>query len=262
LPLEVQNVNVHLVDLGTGQATLFLHGNPDSADMWDGVIARLSTRFRCLAPDLPGFGRSSAPADFDCSLDNMATFIDGVISAAGISEPVNLVVHDFGGPYGLAWAIEHPERVKRIAVTNTLFFSDYRWHFWARVWRTPGLGELSVLFMNRWLFSWELRRGSPTLSQEHISRSYSHVSPGMQRMVLRLYRATDPENFRGWEQRLLELTGRIPTLVLWGDCDPYISIDFADRFGARQIEHFPDYGHWLPVEAPAEVSEHLLRFFT
>jgi pimeloyl-ACP methyl ester carboxylesterase len=262
LPLNVQNVNVHLVDRGTGQAILFLHGNPDSADMWDGVISRLSSRFRCLAPDLPGFGRSTGSVDFDCSLDNMAAFVDGLILAAGITEPVNLVVHDFGGPYGLAWAIKHPDKIRRIAVTNTLFFSDYRWHFWARVWRTPCLGELSVLLMNRWIFGWELRRGSPTLSQEHILRSYGHVTPTMQRMVLRLYRATDPENFRGWEEKLLGLTRRIPTLVLWGDRDPYIPIEFADRFGTENIKHFPDSGHWLPVEAPDEVSDQLSLFLT
>ena len=70
--LSVQNVNVHLVDEGSGPPILFLHGNPDSADMWGGIVRRLKGQFRCLAPDLPGFGRSPAPRDFDCSLESMA----------------------------------------------------------------------------------------------------------------------------------------------------------------------------------------------
>lgn len=259
--ISVQNVNVHLVDKGSGPAVLLLHGNPDSADMWHGVIARLSSQCRCLAPDLPGFARSNAPPDFDCSLDGMARFVDGLMLAVGVTEPVDLVVHDFGGPYGLAWAVKHPEKVRRIAVMNAMFFSDYRWHFWARVWRTPVVGELSMLLMNRGLFAWELRRGSRKLSREHIIRSYARVTPSMKRMVLRLYRATDPENFGGWEEKLLELTRRIPTIVLWGDGDPYIPREFAERFGAQRVEHFPKCGHWLPVEAADEVSDHLLRFF-
>jgi pimeloyl-ACP methyl ester carboxylesterase len=65
MAFTVQNVNVHLVEEGSGPPILFLHGNPDSADMWRAVIVSLREQFRCLAPDLPGFGRSSAPADFD-----------------------------------------------------------------------------------------------------------------------------------------------------------------------------------------------------
>jgi haloalkane dehalogenase len=80
-------------------------------------------------------------------------------------------------------------------------------------------------------------------------------------MVLRLYRATDPENFAGWEEKLLELTRRVPTLVLWGDQDPYIPMSYADRFGAQRITHFPDCGHWLPLEAAVEVSGLLSEFF-
>src|SRR5713226_8944810 len=98
MTLTVRDVQVYLVDKGSGTPTLFLHGNPDSSDMWSGVIVPLSRHYRCLAPDLPGFGRSIAPADFDCSLDNLAGFVDDLMRAIGITQPVNLVVHDFGGP--------------------------------------------------------------------------------------------------------------------------------------------------------------------
>lgn len=261
MSLNVQNAHVHLIDQGSGTPTLFLHGNPDSADVWNGVIAHLSKHYRCLAPDLPGFGRSIAPEKFDCSLNNMALFVDELVGALGLTEPLNLVVHDFGGPYGLSWAVKHPEKVRRIAAMNTIFFSDYRWHFWGRVWRTPIVGEFSMLTMNWWIFAWEVRRGSRKLTPEHIRHTYSYFTAPMKRMVLiRLYRATNPESFIGWEDQLLELTA-VPTLVLWGRHDPYISAKFADRFGAQQVQHFPDCGHWLPVEAAEEVAEQLSEFF-
>ncbi len=259
--LVVQNVNVYQVDKGSGQPILFLHGVPDTAEMWTDVIAHFSSGYRCLAPDLPGFGRSIAPRNFDCSLENRAHFINDLLEATGINMPLHLVVHDHGGPYGLAWAVKYPERVNRIVITNTLFHSDYRWHMWARTWRTPLVGELSMAIVNWPLFLWELRRGSRKLTREQIRRTYSFISPMMKRMVLRLYRATDPEVFTGWEDALLQLTARVPTLVLWGDHDPYIAKHFAERFGAQTVQHFPDCGHWLPNEATTEVSKRLREFF-
>ena len=102
MALVIQNVNVYLVDEGSGPPILFLHGVPDTAELWSAVIADLSANHRCLAPDLPGFGRSIAPPDFDCSLENRANFIDELVEAIGITAPLNLVVHDHGGPYARA----------------------------------------------------------------------------------------------------------------------------------------------------------------
>ena len=84
----------------------------------------------------------------------------------------------------------------------------------------------------------------------------------MKQTILRLYRATDPRVFVSSEDALLKLTASVPTLVLWGDHDPYIAKHFAERFGSQTIQHFPDCGHWLPIEAADEVSKRLEEFFT
>jgi len=256
----VQNSSVYLVDQGSGPPILLLHGNPDSSDVWSGIITHLKEQYRCLAPDLPGFGRSATPPDFECSLDAMAAYIDDLVTAIGIDEPVILAVHDFGGPYGLAWAIKHRSKVMRIVIFNTLFFADYEWHFWARVWRRPIIGELSMKVMNRRLFEREMKKGAVNLSPNRIREAYALVTPQTKDMILRLYRATDPAKFNGWESQLLELTARVPTCVLWGDRDPYIQKKYAERFGAASVRHFPYLGHWPPAEAPTEISEILLPF--
>ena len=261
MSVELDNVRVHLIDEGSGKPTLFLHGNPDSAEMWRGIISRLKEGYRCLAPDLPGFGRSVVTGDFDCGLESMAAFVDELVAAIGVEEPLNLAVHDFGGPFGLSWAIRHPQKVRRIAVMDSLYFADYRWHFWARVWRTSMLGELSMLLMNRWIFARELRRGSRRLDAEHVRETWARVTPAMKRMVLQLYRATDPEKFDGWEEEMLALTAAVPTRVLWGLKDPYIPARYAERFGTGDVRTFPACGHWLPVEAAAEVAADLMGFF-
>jgi pimeloyl-ACP methyl ester carboxylesterase len=259
--IKVGGCDVHVVDEGTGTPALFLHGNPDSSEVWGGILPALAPHGRCIAPDLPGFGRSSAPDDFDCSLDGMAAFVDRLVTALGIEEPLNLVVHDIGGPYGLAWAVRFPHKVRSIAIMNTVFFPDYRWHRMGRLWRMPLVGELIQALTTRRGFLRELRRGSRRLTDAQIHRTYNLVTPPMKRMVLRWYRATDPRNFAGWDQRLLELTARVPSLVLWAEHDPYIPSHYADRFGAAAVERFAGVGHWLPAEAATEVANRLLRFF-
>ncbi len=104
-------------------------------------------------------------------------------------------------------------------------------------------------------------QGPPKLTSEQIRTDYSFKSPMMKQMILRLYRATDPKVFALWENALLKLTVSIPTLVLWGDHDPYIAKHFAERFGSKTVQHFPDYGHWLPNEAADEISKCLEEFF-
>lgn len=259
--IRVGRCDVHVLDEGSGTPTLFLHGNPDSSEIWAGVVPALAAQVRCIAPDLPGFGRSTAPEDFDCSLDGMANFIDQLVAALGIDEPLNLVVHDIGGPYGLAWAVRFPAKVRSLAIMNTVFFQDYRWHRMGRLWRMPVIGELVQALTTRRGFLRELRRGSRHLTDQHIHRTYDRVTPAMKRMVLRWYRATDPRNFAGWEDRLLELTAQVPSLVLWGEHDPYIARRYAGRFGAATVERFAGSGHWLPAEAPADVADRLGRFF-
>lgn len=263
--LTVGDARVFVKERGAGEPVLLLHGNPDSADLWDPVTAVLSQRFRCLAPDLPAFGRSSAPPAFDTSFEGLGRFVDALVAGLDIDRPLSLVGHDFGGAFAMAWAILRPERVRRVAVINHPFFvAGYRWHLLARIWRTPLLGELSTVAMGWWPIVYALMRiGSKyRLSEAHIRHTHSYLTPVMKRMILSLYRSADPKVFERWQARTLALTARVPTLVLWGDRDPYIPPWVADAFGTERVRHFPDRGHWLPAEAPDEVAAALLEFFT
>lgn len=259
--ITVNGGRVHLSECGQGPEVLMLHGNPDSSALWRPVMESLSSEYRCLAPDLPGFGQSEAVETFDCSLEAMAAWTDELLSAAGIDRPVFLAAHDFGAIFGLAWAISRPQRVRRIAAGGFPFFPDYHWHFWGRVWRTPVLGELSMRCMNRWLFSREMRRGGPGLSQAHVSDSFALLSPAMKRTILKLYRATDPGNFGDWQAGLQRLVRQVRTMILWGERDPYVDSGYAYRFGARETHVFAQSGHWFPMEESESVARLLADFF-
>lgn len=261
--VNVHRARIHFSDSGKGVTTLFLHGIPDSGAVWDNVIAAMRGSYRCVAPDLPGFGQSAVPNGFRVTLDGMADFVDAFIAAIGIAEPINLVVHDIGGPYGLAWAVRHPEKVRSIAIMNTVFQSEYRWHRYGRICRIPVLGELLQLLTSQSGLAREIHTNSGLSkpSREHISATFRGFTGSVRRMVLQLYRGLDPDVFENWDERLRALSKRVPSLVMWGDRDTYIPSAFAGRFGARQVKHFPECGHWPMVEIPDVVSRNLLLHF-
>lgn len=254
------SVGVHVERRGSGRDLLMLHGNPDSSALWMPVADRLGPGFRCLIPDLPGFGRSPAPPDFDASLDAMADWVAYTLETIGATTRVDLVAHDFGAIFGMAWAIRNPDRVRRVVVGGFPFFPDYRWHFWGRVWRTPLLGELSLAAMNWWLFHREIKRGGPGLSTEHVREAYAGLTPSVKKMIPKLYRATDPANFGAWQDGLRSLAARVPMMSIWGALDPYIPVRNAGRFGATKVHVLEGVGHWFPAEAPDEVAD-LVREF-
>jgi pimeloyl-ACP methyl ester carboxylesterase len=256
--VEVLGVATHVAEAGSGPDVVLLHGNPDTHTVWTQVIERLAPSHHCVAPDLPGFGTSRAPADFDCSLDNQGAWVAGVLDALGL-ERVHLVVHDVGGSYGLAFATRYPARLCSLTIFNTNFFPDYRWHFWARVWRTRVLGEIAMAIAIRPLFVRELKRGSPQMTTAHARAAHAEFGRDAKRMALRWYRAMDPEVLEGWDTRFLAATATTPKQVLWGDRDPFVPATTADRYGTGDVQRFTEYGHWVMVENPEGAAQSIAR---
>lgn len=260
--LVLSTCRIHLTDEGSGPPVLFLHGNPDSPHLWNGIIRHLKNDFRCIAPELPGFGRSEVDDGIDYTLDGQARYVEELLQALQIREPVYLVGHDFGGIFALAWATRQKNRVVRIALMNTVFHADYRGHFWAHVWRTPVLGEISMAAMNRPLFRHALRRGSPRLPLDYIDATFAGLTPSVKRSILRLYRSVGFSSLKEREHALEKLGVDSPMLVLWGEGDPYIPSSFASRFPARKVVMYRGAGHWLPVVEAQAVAGEIKAFFS
>jgi pimeloyl-ACP methyl ester carboxylesterase len=197
-----------------------------------------------VAPDLPGFGRSGKPGDFDYSIPGYDRFVEAFCDEAGL-ERVTLVMHDWGS-VGLAFAQRLPGRVERLVLISCVpFVPGYRWHRVARAWRTPLLGEL--------LMGFTLRAGfRRTLPPEIADRAYDEFDHGSQRAVLTLYRASPPEVLARAGEHLGDL--RCPALIEWPTRDPYIGAEFgqrlADALGGEVRLELVDAGHYPWLERP------------
>ena len=186
------------------------------------------------------------------------------IEDAGMPAPLDLVVADFGATYGLSWAVTYPQKVRRLAIVGgSNFSSRYHWHGAARLLRIPLLGEVAMAAVTLPSQEKMMRRLAPLVSPEYVREAYSLslAKSETRRMMLKLYRSINPKDFVEREDRLHDLTAHVPTLVLWGDKDPFIAPEYAEQFGSARVEHFPQNGHWLVVESPGIVAQRLATFF-
>ena len=143
--IQVNGARVSYLVSGEGPAIVFVHGNPDSAHGWRGVTREIGGAFNCIAVDLPGFGMSEAARDTYRTVEAQGAWLIEFLNATGLHRPVHLVVHDLGAWIGLPAVVAEPARFSRVVVVNAPFGRDYAWHLYARLWRTPGLGELAML---------------------------------------------------------------------------------------------------------------------
>lgn len=255
--MKTLGIETAVFERGAGPAILFLHGNPDTHRCWDPVIDRLEAKHRCIAPDLPGYGETHIDDSFDFAIENQGAWVNALLEALGLPR-VHLVVHDVGGPYGLSFAAQHPEKLASLTIFNTGFTPEQPWHFWARVWRTPVLGELAMKLGNRALFVRELLKGGPKLRREDAEDAWKHFTPETRRQVLRWYRYMSFEKVLvGWDTRLREAIANVPRQILWGARDPYIPTWVRDRFEVPDVHDFADCGHWVMLEAPDESARRI-----
>lgn len=249
-------------DPDASEAVVFVHGNPGPKEDWKDLLTRTGDFGRAIAPDMPGYGAADKPAQFEYTSNGYARHLAGILDRLGI-KTAHLVMHDFGGAWGLLWAVQHPDSLASVTLINTGVLIDYRWHRLARIWRTPGLGELFMATTSRRGVRMLVGHDNPRLPSCAIDRIYE-VSRGWptKRAVLKLYRAT-PASAMGALSEPLRALGR-PALVIWGTDDAYIPWQQAGRqresFPSARIELLEGLGHWPFLEDPARVSELAIPF--
>jgi pimeloyl-ACP methyl ester carboxylesterase len=246
---------------GEGVPTVFVHGHPTHSEDWVGFLERV--RGPAFAFDLPGWGRSQRPRDFDYSMDGLAAFCGRFLDHAGIGG-YRLAVHDWGS-VGLIAAQAHPGRLRSLVVINAVpLFEPFRWHWVARLWRTRGIGELTYLTQTRPAAAMLLRQASGdrrAMPRELVDSIWRYRQRGTGRQVLELYRSADPERLAAAGEGLGRLT--CPALVVWGQRDPYLGPElgrgYVDRLPNAQLLEVPDGGHWPWIDRP-EVVDRVVEF--
>jgi haloalkane dehalogenase len=117
--IEQDGLRMHYVDEGSGDPVLLLHGEPTWSYLYRKIIPKLTPAARCVAPDYFGFGRSDKPTEAGWySYDGHVASITRLAAELDLRD-ATVVMQDWGGPIGLRFAVENPERVARLVILNT-----------------------------------------------------------------------------------------------------------------------------------------------
>lgn len=240
------------IDEGDGEPVVLFHGEPTWSFLWRKVMPPLlDAGHRCIAPDLPGFGRSDKPTDLGWySYDRHVEAATWLLERAGASD-ATFVVHDWGGPVGMRVAAERPEMCARLVVMDTGIFNGRQrmteaWKaFRAFVERTEDL-PVSMLVAG----------GCAVEPDPAVVAAYDAPFPdapskaGARAFPLMLPRSPDDPGAAAGEAAADAIAARdIPSLCLWADSDPIIPLAtgraVAERLGLTPPETIANASHFL-----------------
>jgi pimeloyl-ACP methyl ester carboxylesterase len=102
------------------EAALLIHGNLESGEVWFGWLPQMAQQFRVFRPDLPGFGQSTAPADFDWTLENLATVLANFLDKVGVSS-AHIVGAKTGGVIAMQFAASYPQKTRSLVLASGPF---------------------------------------------------------------------------------------------------------------------------------------------
>jgi pimeloyl-ACP methyl ester carboxylesterase len=234
-----------------------VHGNPDTAALWDKVRERLGDyEDEVFAADLPGFAQPE-PDGFPCTKE---AYVDWIVERLeGLGAGVDLVGHDWGSLLVQRVASIRPDLLASVACGGAAVDVDYPWHPLAQVWQTPGEGEryMEEELTDEFGISHLVENGVPP---EYAERNM-WTTPHGKGTILKLYRSAVHIGAE-WQPDLERL--EVPAMVIWGRDDPYVPLEFGERLAERMKAELVvlDCGHWWPFERPAQTAEALLRLWS
>ncbi len=273
---EHDGLRMHYLDEGAGPPVVMLHGNPTWSFYYRDLVKALRGNNRVIVPDHIGCGLSDKPDDsrYSYTLTRRVEDVDALLDHLGIRQNITLVLHDWGGMIGMAWASRHPERVKRLVILNTAAFhlpagKRLPWSLWF-VRKTP-LGPLLVRGLNGFSRG-AVRYGAVRPLEAAVRDAY--LAPydswrnriGVLRFVQDIpLRPGDPSYELVTEvQEGLQHFRAVPMLICWGERDFVFDgaflAEWRRRFPDAEVHAFPDAGHFVLEDAGAEIVP-LIRAF-
>ena len=262
-------LQMHYLDEGQGAPVLMVHGNPSWSFYYRNLVKALSGTRRCIVPDHIGMGLSDKPDDaaYSYTLKQRIDDLDALVSSLNLSEPVTLVVHDWGGMIGFGWAVRHPELVARIVILNTGAFplpKEKALPKRLKLTRTA-LGAFLVRGFNAFSFAATKMGCTRNKMSPEISLAYRAPYDSWKNRIATLRFVQDiplgPED-EGYDlvenvAANLHRFNTLPALIAWGGKD----FVFDDAFLRQWRQYLPqakvhvmaDAGHYILEDAAEEV---------
>jgi acyl-CoA synthetase (AMP-forming)/AMP-acid ligase II/pimeloyl-ACP methyl ester carboxylesterase len=275
--LSLAGLRYHYIDAGQGDAVVMLHGNPTWSYYYRNVVRSLRDDYRCIVPDHIGCGLSDKPDDsrYDYTLSRRVDDLEALLDHLNLTTNLTLILHDWGGMIGMAYASRHPERVKRLVILNTAAFllpagKRLPWSLWAC--RNTPLGPWLVRGLN--LFSRIAARWAATRRPltDDVRAAYLAPYDSWHNRIAVLRFVQDiplKPGDRSYAlvhevQEGLPRFQDVPVLICWGDrdfvFDHHFLAEWQRRLPLAEVHRFVDAGHYVLEDAGDEIIP-LIRSF-
>ena len=267
--LNLDGGRIHYVDEGSGETLLLLHGNPTWSFLYRKIIAGLTSDFRCIALDYPGYGMSEAPADYRYTPQEHSRFVEQFVDTLGLTR-LTVMVQDWGGPIGFALAGRRPDLIRAFVVGNT-----FAWPLGGDP-RVALFSRLMGGFIGRsltWAFNFVPRfffwRGLALPVAPEVLRLY--LAPWRPRSrrraaVIAPGQLTAASEFlQEVEHLVITRLATKPALIAWGTRDFAFGDQerrFEQIFSTHRTILYDDASHFLQEDAGELIAEQMARFVT
>ncbi len=275
--LSINDLGYHYLDEGAGQPVLMLHGNPTWSFYYRTLVDTLSRHYRTIVPDHIGCGFSEKPdgTRYGFRLEDRVSDLEKLIQHLALTQKISLILHDWGGMIGLAFALRHPESIGRITILNTAGFlppAGKRIPWQLQVIRKGHImAAIAVLGVNIFargaLYMATRRKLTPKVKRGLLAPYNSwHNRLAVLKFVQDIPISPNDPSYslvKFVDDNLHQLKDR-PMLICWGERDFVFDGDYlaewCRRFPQAEVHRFPDAGHYILEDAPQRVSTRILDF--
>ena len=270
---EIDGVRLHYVDEGSGPPILMVHGQPTWSYLYRKMIPPLvAAGYRCVAPDLMGFGLSDKPTDEShYSLRRHVELVTGLVERLGL-EGITVVGHDWGGPIGLRFAIEHRDSVRALVILNTLVRTRPVPLVFTLAFRNGAFSSFlvrrldlfrKIAFRQGWPFRRRVepramaqyRMPHPTAASRAGIAAFPKMIPGRDGQPNGDYISEIDATLREWD---------VPVLVMFSDRDTAFKVEDGERIAGMvpngRFHLVRNAGHYLQEDAGEELAERMVTF--
>jgi haloalkane dehalogenase len=266
---EVDGLRLAHLDEGDGAPVIFMHGEPTWSFLWRKVIPPIrEAGFRCIAPDLAGFGASDKPTELGWYTYDRHTQLEATLLEDLDLRGATIVVHDWGGPIGLRLAVEHPQRIARMVILDTGLFtgrqrmSDAWLRFRDFVARTEDL-PVPMLIRGACLRD----PGEAVLAAYDAPFPNPASKAGARAFPAMLPQTPDaPGAAKGRDLIEALRTDTRPMLILWADSDPVLPLrtgeDFAAAIAGPAPRVIPQASHFLQEDQGPQIGALITEWLT
>jgi haloalkane dehalogenase len=268
--LDLDGLSYHYLDEGSGAPVVMVHGNPSWSFYYRNLVTALRDRYRCIVPDHIGCGLSDKPSDdrYDYTLSRRVDDLEQLLDSLGVTKNITLVVHDWGGMIGMAYAVRHPERIARLVILNTGAFhlpKTKPFPLGLRICRDSALGTLLVRGFNAFSAGASYVGCKRNPMTPELRALYQFPYNSWQNRIATLRFVQDiplSPGDRGYELISAVSNGigqfsNLPMLICWGEqdfvFDRHFLAEWRQRFPDAEVHSYPDCGHYILEDAKEDL---------